>query len=111
LLPLPTPVNVNTASRVVLAAVVPQLDLGGAERIVQQRQRQPFRSLAELEPLLPPGVNADPQRLSVASQMFLVAGRLRLEERVLEERSLLMRRDGRVDVLQREKRSFAMPAS
>jgi general secretion pathway protein K len=43
--------------------------------------------------------------------MFLVAGRLRLEERVLEERSLLMRRDGRVDVLQREKRSFAMPAS
>jgi general secretion pathway protein K len=109
--PLPTPVNVNTASRVVLAAVVPQLDLGGAERIVQQRQRQPFRSLAELEPLLPPGVNADPQRLSVASQMFLVAGRLRLEERVLEERSLLMRRDGRVDVLQREKRSFAMPAS
>ena len=37
LLPLPTPVNVNTASRVVLAAVVPQLDLGGAERIVQQR--------------------------------------------------------------------------
>jgi general secretion pathway protein K len=111
LLPLPTPVNVNTASRVVLAAVVPQLDLGGAERIVQQRQRQPFRSLAELQPLLPPGVNADPQRLSVASQMFLVAGRLRLEERVLEERSLLMRRDGRVDVLQREKRSFAMPAS
>ncbi|MCA3239770.1 MAG: type II secretion system minor pseudopilin GspK [Rubrivivax sp.] len=111
LLPLPTPVNVNTASRVVLAAVVPQLDLGGAERIVQQRQRQLFRSLAELEPLLPPGVKADPQRLSVASQMFLVAGRLRLEERVLEERSLLMRRDGRVDVLQREKRSFAMPAS
>jgi len=111
LLPLPTPVNVNTASRVVLAAVVPQLDLGGAERIVQQRQRQPFRSLAEFEPLLPPGVKADPQRLSVASQMFLVAGRLRLEERVLEERSLLMRRDGRVDVLQREKRSFAMPAS
>ena len=111
LLPLPTPVNVNTASREVLAAVVPQLDLGGAERIVQQRQRQPFRSLAELQPLLPPGVNTDPQRLSVASQMFLVAGRLRLEERVLEERSLLMRRDGRVDVLQREKRSFAMPAS
>ena len=47
--------------------------------------------------------------LAVASQLFHVAGRLRLEERVLEERSLLWRRDGRVDVLQRERRSFALP--
>jgi general secretion pathway protein K len=109
LLPQASPVNVNTAPREVLAAAIPQLDLGAAERIVQQRQRQPFRSLAELQPLLPPGVEAQPQRLAVASQLFHVAGRLRLEERVLEERSLLLRRDGRVDVLQREKRSFALP--
>jgi general secretion pathway protein K len=111
LLPQPTPVNVNTASREVLSAVIAQLDLGGAERIVQQRQRQPFRSLAELQPLLPSGVTADAARLAVSTQFFRVAGRLRLEERVLEERSLLIRRDGRVEVLQREKRSFAMPAS
>lgn len=110
LLPQATPVNVNTAPREVLAAAIDKLDLGGAERIVQQRQRQPFRSLAELQPLLPPGVEASPQRLSVASQLFHVAGRLRLEQRVLEERSLLLRRDGRVEVLQREKRSFALPA-
>jgi general secretion pathway protein K len=110
LLPTPTPVNVNTAPREVLAAAVDQLGLGGAERIVQQRQRQPFRSLEELRPLLPPGVDPNPQRLSVSSQHFVVAGRLRLEQRVLEERSLLSRRDGRVEVLQREKRSFALPA-
>jgi general secretion pathway protein K len=110
LLPQPTPVNVNTAPREVLAAVVDRLDLGGAERIVQQRQRQPFRSLAELGPLLPTGVEPDPKRLAVASQHFHVAGRLRLEQRVLEERSLLQRRDGNVDVLQREKRSFALPS-
>lgn len=111
LLPQPTPVNVNTASREVLAAAIAQLDLGGAERIVQQRQRQPFRSLAELQPLLPGGATPDAARLTVSTQFFRVAGRLRLEERVLEERSLLIRRDGRVEVLQREKRSFAMPAS
>jgi general secretion pathway protein K len=110
LLPQPTPVNVNTAPREVLAAAIPQLDLGGAERIVQQRQRQPLRSLAELLPLLPPGQQPDPQRVAVSTQMFVVAGRLRLEERVLEERSLLLRRDGRVEVLQREKRSFALAA-
>jgi general secretion pathway protein K len=109
LLPQPTPVNVNTAPREVLAAVIERLDLGGAERIVQQRQRQPLRSLAELLPLLPQGVEASPQRLAVASTHFLVAGRLRLEQRVLEERSLLLRRDGRVEVLLREKRSFALP--
>jgi hypothetical protein len=32
-----------------------------------------------------------------------------LEERLLEERSLLVRRDNRVEVLQREKQSFTMP--
>ncbi len=110
LLPMASPVNVNTAPREVLAAAIDKLDLGGAERIVQQRQRQPFRSLAELKPLLPPDVDPNPQRLSVASQLFHVAGRLRLEQRVLEERSLLLRRDSRVEVLQREKRSFALPA-
>jgi general secretion pathway protein K len=109
LLPQASPVNVNTAPREVLAAVIPQLDLGGAERIVQQRQRQPLRSLAELQALLPEGAEAPPERVSVGSQMFHVSGRLRLEERVLEERSLLLRRDNRVDVLQREKRSFALP--
>jgi general secretion pathway protein K len=47
----------------------------------------------------------------VASSFFEVAGRLRLEERVLEERSLLQRRGGDrgadVVVLRRERRSFA----
>ena len=40
-------------------------------------------------------------------QLRGIEGRLRLEDRVLEERSLLVRRDGRVDVLRREKRSFS----
>lgn len=109
LLPMPTAVNVNTAPREVLAAAIDNLDLGGAERLVQLRQRQPFRSKAELDAALPTGITADGARVSVISQHFRVRGRLRLEERVLEERSLLVRREGRVDVLQRERTSFVVP--
>ena len=108
LLPSPTPVNLNTAPREVIAAVL-DIDLGAAERLLQQRQRKPFERLEDVQPLLATGTVLEPARVGVASSHFHVAGRLRLEERVLEERSLLVRRDGRVDVLRRERRSFAMP--
>jgi general secretion pathway protein K len=51
-------------------------------------------------------VQLDPARVAVGSSYFRVSGRLRLDDRLLEERSLLVRRDNRVDVLQREKQSF-----
>lgn len=111
LLPRPTPVNLNTAPREVLVAVVVGLDLGAAERLVKQREREPLQTLQAAEAQMPPGTKLDGQRVSVTSQHFRVSGRLRLEERVLEERSLLLRRDGRVEVLQRERRSFSMAAS
>ncbi len=106
LLPTATPVNFNTASREVIAAVT-GLDLGGAERLVQARARKPFERLEDVYALLAPGTTPEPGRVSVNSSYFHVAGRLRLEERVLEERSLLVRRDSRVEVLRRERRSFA----
>jgi general secretion pathway protein K len=108
LLPVPTPVNLNTAPREVLVAAVDNLDLGGAERLVQARQRRPFHNLGEAQAQAP-GATFEAQRVGVDSAHFRVFGRLRLEERVLEERSLLVRRDNRVDVLQREKRSFTAP--
>ncbi len=109
LLPVPTPVNINTAAREVMVAAIDGLDMGGAQRLVQARQRKAFQSLQEISNQLP-GLTVEPNRASVGSSYFHVAGRLRLEERVLEERSLLVRRDNRVDVLQREKRSFSTPA-
>lgn len=107
LLPTATPINVNTASREVIAAVIQGLDLGGAERLVQARGRKPFERLDDVYAMLPPSTPQEPGRVSVNSSYFHVAGRLRLEERVLEERSLLFRRDSRVEVLRRERRSFA----
>lgn len=106
LLPTTTPVNLNTAPREVLVSAIDNLDLGGAERIVQARARKPFERLEDVQGLVP-GTTLDPARASVSTQYFLVSGRLRLEERVLEERSLLVRRDNRVDVVRRERRSLS----
>jgi general secretion pathway protein K len=110
LLPAPTPVNVNTAPREVLVAAIDGLDLGTAERLVQMRSRRPFATLEAVKAELPEGSAVEAARLSVGSTYFEVAGRLRLEERVLEERSLLERRPGGgggdVVVRRRERRSL-----
>lgn len=96
-LPTRTPVNLNTASREVLAAVL-AVDAGTAERLVQARQQQAFERLDQVRALLPPGSPLESNRVSVGSQYFEVRGRLRLEDRVLEEASLVRRR-GTAEVL------------
>lgn len=106
LLPLATPVNVNTAPRQVLVAAIDGLDLGSAERLVQARQRAPFETLESVQGALGLAFKIDPVRVSVGSNWFQVAGRLRLEERVVEERSLLQREGEKVTVRRRERRSF-----
>jgi general secretion pathway protein K len=102
LLPVATPVNVNTASKEVLAAVV-NLDPGTAEHLLQLRQRTPFKTLAEFTNQIP-GAAAVTTKLDVRSNYFEVRGRLRLADRVLVERSLLQRLpNGQSNVLQRER--------
>jgi general secretion pathway protein K len=96
-LPTRTPVNLNTAGREVLAAVL-AVDAGTAERLVQARQQQAFERLEQVRALLPPGTSLESNRVSVGSQYFEVLGRLRLEDRVLEEASLVRRR-GTAEVL------------
>jgi general secretion pathway protein K len=88
LLPVRTPVNVNTAPREVLAAAVKGLDLATAERLVQTRQRDPFKTIGAVEAQLPSLAPLNPQQLGVQSNYFEVRGRLRLYDRVLEQRGL-----------------------
>jgi general secretion pathway protein K len=107
LLPLQTPVNANTAPGEVLVAAIDGLDLGSAELLVQTRQRSPFTTSAAVQAMLPAGVKLDPARVGVASAWFEVSGRLRLDERVLEQRSLLQRENDRVTVRRSERHSFA----
>ena len=93
-LPEAKPVNVNTAPREVLVAAIDGLDLGSAERLVQRRARQPFKSLDELGTELPQGVQALEARVAVGSSFFAVRARLRMDERVLEQSSVVERQGG-----------------
>lgn len=103
ILPTRTPINANTASKEVLASVM-NLDLGTAERLVQVRQRNPFKSPADIKAQLPatyPDLNA--QQVSVNTSYFEVRGRLRLVDQVLEQRSVVERRGTTVTPLSRER--------
>ena len=100
LLPTPQQVNLNTASKEVIAAVL-DIGLGDAQRLVQHRQRAPFKTTQEAEAQL--GRPFTPLQLKMffagsKSKYFEVRGRLRLSDRVLEESSLLDRR-GRKDIV------------
>ena len=98
-LPTATPVNVNTAAREVIAAVL-ALDEGTAERVLQRRQRGAYETLDQLRADLPPGTAVAAPRVAVSTGHFRVRGRLRLDERVLEERTLMQRdASGRMVVL------------
>ncbi len=101
LLPSRTAVNVNTAPREVLAAAIKGLDLATAERLIQVRQRDPFKNLEAVSSQAT-GLTLNGALVSVNSDYFEVRGRLRLEDRVLEQRSLVVRRGLDVVVLRRE---------
>ena len=103
LLPVATPLNVNTAAPEVLVAVIKGLDMATAQRLLQVRRGAPFKDLpsfteqiATLAPLL--------AKLDVRSNYFEVRGKLRLADRVLVERSLVHRLpSGQINMLQRER--------
>ncbi|XKF32222.1 type II secretion system minor pseudopilin GspK [Alicycliphilus denitrificans] len=110
LLPVRTPVNLNTASAVVLWASADGLDMADAQRLVQQRETHYFRSQADAAQLV-----SDPSRITagthaVASSYFEVRGRLRLDGAVVEERSLVFKRPGTVITLWRERGGLARGA-
>ena len=109
LLPERSAVNLNTASREVLAGVIDKLDLGGADRLVQQRQRQPLRNLGEAAALLGAGITLVPADVDVKSNYFEVRGRLRLENRVLNETTLVRRKDNEVVAVQRQRQAALGP--
>jgi general secretion pathway protein K len=105
ILPVHTPVNANTASAEVLLAAIPGVDRGTAQRIVQTRQRNPFKSPQEVLALVPKTVaeTTTATQVNVASAFFEVRGRLRLADRVLEESSLVERQGTNIVTLSRQR--------
>jgi general secretion pathway protein K len=105
LLPARTPVNLNTASAQVIYASIDGINLSEAQRLVTERDRTPFLSLGDAAKLLPGHESAlqGTQSLSVASRYFGIRARLRLDQDVVEEQSVVERNAQTVKVLFRER--------
>jgi general secretion pathway protein K len=94
-LPAATPLNVNTASPVVLAAALPGLSADALATLVARRAAKPFVAVADLRSSLPVGTAVpDETSLATSSSYFLVNVRARQGETRAQARALL-RRDGR----------------
>lgn len=90
--PAKVPLNVNTASAEVLAAVLPGLGIDQARIMVAQRQAVPYKNLADFTSRLPHGVAiSDTARFSVAGRFFLVSVRARFGQSTTRLQALLDR--------------------
>ena len=103
LLPAKTAINVNTAPKEVLVAVIRGLDASTAERIVQARQRTPFNDMPAVRREFPALQAENEPNIDVKSEYFEITGRLRLADHVLTERSLVKREKSRIEVIVRDR--------
>jgi len=103
LLPVRTTVNLNTADAEVIAAVSPGLDPGAAQALVQTRQRGAYKTVEIARRQVPSPNLLDPKHVGVTSNFFEVRGKLRLDERALEERSIVERRGLDIVTILRER--------
>lgn len=104
-LPERTLLNLNTASAEALSASIPGLDLALAQQVVSGRSVTPFADLASAIPRIP---GATDQTVSarthdVRSRFFEVRARLRLDDTVIEEHSLVQRNGLSTQVRWRER--------
>lgn len=112
LLPIATPVNLNTASAEVLWAAIDGLDFASAQRLVQVRQSQYFRSIDDVRKALGHSSSAsgpplDSSIANVSSDFFEVRGQLRLDHITVQERSLVQRRFNQVVLRWRQRSALA----
>ena len=108
-LPISTPVNLNTASAEVLYASGAADDLAAAQTLVAARQNTHFKNAKDALKLVSDGSdNPNINDFAIASRYFEVRGRLRLEQTIVEERSLVQRDGNTVKTLWRERGAIAV---
>ncbi|MBI3478874.1 MAG: type II secretion system minor pseudopilin GspK [Nitrosomonadales bacterium] len=91
-LPRATPVNVNTASAEVLAARLDGLTLADANALVKSRNTASFRDFADFSHRLSiRPFSASPSIASVATNYFLVNGKVRMSRAGLDVQALIER--------------------
>jgi general secretion pathway protein K len=91
-LPDETPVNVNTASAIVLRALVPSLSAADAARLVEERVRAPFRALEDFQRVLPQSAAAQVAGpIDVKSRFFSAEATVRVGRVAAGYRALIER--------------------
>jgi general secretion pathway protein K len=111
ILPVATPVNLNTASAEVIYACVAAFELADAQRLVNARAVKPFENLADASIMTG---NADAKfnaaQHSVSSSFFEVSGQLRLDQATVQEQSVVKRDGMEVKTLWRQRGVAAVVA-
>ena len=104
-LPERSTLNINTASAEALSASVAGLDLALAQQVVSSRAIAPFTDLATALTRIPGATDKTLSRQThdVRSRFFEVRARLRLDEILIEERSLIQRNGMSTQVRWRER--------
>lgn len=103
-LPTRSTLNFNTASAQAICASVPSLDMAQARQITNAREREPFKTLSDVRTVVPAMVaELSDTYHGVRSNHFEVRGRLRLDDTIIEERSLVVRNNLDVRISWRER--------
>ena len=112
LLPLNTAVNINTASPTVIWAAIDGLDFATAQQIAQLRLTSVFDGPGDLVNRFPnnTAIAQSQSLVSTQSAYFEVWVRLRFDDLVVQEKSLVYRQNIKVTTVVRE-RGASMPAS
>ena len=89
-LPEPTPINVNTASAEVLAAVIPNFSLSEANALLARRRNVPWADIGNFQTGIT-GHTPVADSVSVKSDWVLVNSRIRLDRAALNAQALIQR--------------------
>lgn len=110
ILPTQTALNLNTASAEAIYASGQGFSMAEAQGLVAARQGQYFRSLADVLALLPAGASFPSGTVVMNSQYFEVRGKLRIDNVVIEERSIVHRNGLDIRIVTRERGAAESPA-
>ena len=99
-LPRETTINANTASEFVLSAALAPLSLADAKALIAKRSQSPFHNLNELTAQLAgTQTEIDAHKISLATNYFLVHGRISLQQNGLQIVALVERNDRNTAVI------------